>query len=93
VLSGLLIKAEAGMVSIASFDYEISARLRIPADVSEEGTILVSGRLLADISRSLPSAPVDVSTDGLSAITPNCPPYRKLAVLLTERPSRKQSAR
>ncbi|HEX2246514.1 MAG TPA: DNA polymerase III subunit beta [Arthrobacter sp.] len=71
VLSGLLIKAEAGMVSIASFDYEISARLRIPADVSEEGTILVSGRLLADISRSLPSAPVDVSTDG-TKVTLTC---------------------
>ena len=71
VLSGLLIKAEAGMVSIASFDYEISARLQIPADVSEEGTILVSGRLLADISRSLPSAPVDVSTDG-TKVTLTC---------------------
>ncbi|AUI50671.1 DNA polymerase III subunit beta [Arthrobacter crystallopoietes] len=71
VLSGLLIKAEAGMVSIASFDYEISARLQIPADVSEEGTILVSGRLLADISRSLPSAPVDVATDG-TKVTLTC---------------------
>ncbi|MCW2131161.1 DNA polymerase III subunit beta [Arthrobacter sp. VKM Ac-2550] len=71
VLSGLLIKAEAGMVSIASFDYEISARLQIPAEVTEEGTILVSGRLLADISRSLPSAPVDVSTDG-TKVTLTC---------------------
>jgi DNA polymerase-3 subunit beta len=64
VLSGLLIRAEGGMVSLASFDYEISARLQIPADVTEEGTILVSGRLLADICRSLPSAPVDIETDG-----------------------------
>lgn len=64
VLSGLLIRAEGGMVSLASFDYEISARLQIPADVTAEGTILVSGRLLADICRSLPSAPVDIETDG-----------------------------
>jgi DNA polymerase III subunit beta len=64
VLSGLLIRAESGMVSLASFDYEISARLQIPADVTEEGTILVSGRLLADICRSLPSAPVEIETDG-----------------------------
>lgn len=64
VLSGLLIRAEGGMVSLASFDYEISARLQIPADVAAEGTILVSGRLLADICRSLPSAPVDIETDG-----------------------------
>ncbi|CEA07214.1 DNA polymerase III subunit beta [Arthrobacter saudimassiliensis] len=64
VLSGLLIRAEAGVLSLASFDYEISARLHIPADISEEGTILVSGRLLAEICRSLPSAPVEVETDG-----------------------------
>ncbi|MBT1004322.1 DNA polymerase III subunit beta [Paenarthrobacter sp. DKR-5] len=71
VLSGLLIKAEAGTVSLASFDYEISARLEIPAEIAEEGTILVSGRLLADICRSLPSAPVDVVTDG-SKVTLSC---------------------
>lgn len=71
VLSGLLLKAEAGTLSLASFDYEISARLHIPADISEEGTILVSGRLLADICRSLPAAPVDVETDG-SKVTLTC---------------------
>ncbi|MFQ4148127.1 DNA polymerase III subunit beta [Arthrobacter sp. LAPM80] len=71
VLSGLLLKAEAGTVSLASFDYEISARLQIPADISEEGTILVSGRLLADICRSLPAAPVDVETDG-TKVTLTC---------------------
>lgn len=64
VLSGLLIKADSGSLSIASFDYEISARLTISADVQEEGTTLVSGRLLADICRSLPSAPVQVEVDG-----------------------------
>ncbi len=64
VLSGLLLKASEGTLSLASFDYEISARLQIPADIAEEGTILVSGRLLADICRSLPSAPVEVETDG-----------------------------
>ena len=71
VLSGLLLKAEAGTLSLASFDYEISARLQIPADISEEGTILVSGRLLADICRSLPAAPVDVETDG-NKVTLTC---------------------
>ena len=64
LLSGLLIKAENGSLSIASFDYEISARLTISADVLEEGTTLVSGRLLADICRSLPSAPVQLEADG-----------------------------
>lgn len=71
VLSGLLIKASGGSLSLASFDYEISARLEIPADIAEEGTILVSGRLLADICRSLPSAPVEVETEG-TKVTLTC---------------------
>ncbi|OMH34189.1 DNA polymerase III subunit beta [Tersicoccus sp. Bi-70] len=71
VLSGLLLKAESGAVSLSSFDYEISANLQFAADVAEEGTVLVSGRLLADICRSLPSAPVEIATDG-AKITLSC---------------------
>lgn len=58
VLSGLMIRATAGEVSIASFDYETSAKLKISADVAEEGEALVSGRLLADICRALPKSDV-----------------------------------
>lgn len=68
VLAGLLI--EAGDVGgtdglqLSTFDYETSARATLNADVSEEGRALVSGRLLADICRSLPNKPVDVTIDG-----------------------------
>jgi DNA polymerase-3 subunit beta len=68
VLSGLLITAEDGLVSIASFDYETSAQLEIEADIETTGQILVSGRLLNDIVRSLPAAPVTVETDGSKVI-------------------------
>lgn len=71
ILSGILLKAEAGTLSLATFDYEISARLEVPAEVETEGTILVSGKLLAEICRSLPSAPVDIETDG-SKVTLTC---------------------
>lgn len=71
VLAGLLLKAHDGVVSLSSFDYETSARLEIPAEISDEGTILISGRLLADICRSLPNAPVDVETDG-TKVTLSC---------------------
>lgn len=63
VLSGLLITAEGQTVSIASFDHEISARLEIEAEVETPGTILVSGRLLNDIVKSLPDAPVVVELE------------------------------
>ncbi|MDO4253046.1 MAG: DNA polymerase III subunit beta [Rothia sp. (in: high G+C Gram-positive bacteria)] len=64
VLAGLLIKAENDEVTIASFDYETSAKLHVSAEVIEEGTSLVSGRLLAEICRSLPKqSQVLVETD------------------------------
>ncbi|MEW1980299.1 DNA polymerase III subunit beta [Citricoccus sp. NPDC079358] len=68
VLSGLLITAEDNLVSIASFDYETSAQLEIEADIETPGKILVSGRLLNDIVRSLPAAPVTVETDGTKVV-------------------------
>jgi DNA polymerase-3 subunit beta len=63
VLAGLLIDAKEGGLTLSSFDYEVSARVEVPADVSEPGTILVSGRLLADITRSLPDRPVEMATE------------------------------
>jgi DNA polymerase-3 subunit beta len=65
VLAGLLLKAEDGRLSLSGFDYEVSARVAVEAEVEEEGTVLVSGRLLADISRALPNRPVEISTDGV----------------------------
>jgi DNA polymerase-3 subunit beta len=72
VLAGVLLDADAsGVLGLASFDYEVSARAQVPADVSEPGRALVSGRLLAEISRALPDKPVDVVLDG-SKITMTC---------------------
>ncbi|MER5883899.1 DNA polymerase III subunit beta [Streptomyces sp. NPDC001941] len=67
VLAGLLLKAEDGALSFSSFDYEVSARVSVEAEVEEDGTVLVSGRLLADICRALPNRPVEISTDGVRA--------------------------
>lgn len=63
VLAGLLIEAGESGLTLSSFDYEVSARVEVPAEVSEPGKALVSGRLLADITRSLPSHPVDLATE------------------------------
>ncbi|GCD20252.1 DNA polymerase III subunit beta [Cellulomonas algicola] len=69
VLAGVRIEADTtGTIQLSSFDYEVSARSQIPADVSEPGTVLVSGRLLAEISRALPDKPVDVVLDGTKVV-------------------------
>ncbi|WP_181310100.1 DNA polymerase III subunit beta [Nocardioides campestrisoli] len=64
VLAGLLIEATPEGLVLSSFDYETSARAELRADVADDGRVLVSGRLLADICRSLPHKPVDCELVG-----------------------------
>ena len=67
VLSGLLLQAADGLtdggLTLSCFDYEVSARAEVGAEVAEPGTVLVPGRLLAEITRSLPSLPVEFADD------------------------------
>jgi DNA polymerase-3 subunit beta len=70
ILSGLLLAAESGALTLSCFDYEVSARIRIDADVAEPGTVLVPGRLLAEITRSLPGHPIEV--DDADDVTLTC---------------------
>jgi DNA polymerase III subunit beta len=71
-LSGLLLQAAADGLTLSCFDYEVSARISIDADVAEPGTVLVPGRLLAEITRSLPGHPVEV--DDKDDVTLTCGP-------------------
>ncbi len=67
MLSGLrleVVEAPEPSLSIASYDYEVSGRVEVQADVASAGVALVNGRLLVDIAKSLPAAPVDVEIDG-----------------------------
>jgi len=64
MLAGLLVDAGADGLTLSSFDYEVSGRVAVAADVDEPGRVLVSGRLLADIARALPAAPVTVTSEG-----------------------------
>ncbi|HYN75752.1 MAG TPA: DNA polymerase III subunit beta [Candidatus Limnocylindria bacterium] len=64
VLAGLLIEAASDHLTLSSFDYEVSGRVAVDAVVEEAGTVLVSGRLLAEITRALPARPVTLTTEG-----------------------------
>ncbi|MEV5888032.1 DNA polymerase III subunit beta [Nonomuraea fuscirosea] len=67
VLSGLLLEAGEDL-TLSAFDYDVSARATVEADVAEEGRVLIPGRLLAEISRSLPAEDVEITTDGQEAV-------------------------
>ena len=68
VLAGLVLTASEDQLILSSFDYEVSSQVSITADVQAPGTMLVSGRLLADITRSLPAAPVQIVNEGTRAV-------------------------
>ncbi|WP_017539838.1 DNA polymerase III subunit beta [Nocardiopsis halophila] len=81
VLAGMRMEAAAGGLRLSGFDYEVSARARVEAEVEQEGAVLVSGRLLAEIARSLPARPVQVEADGGRALI-TCGPARFTLVTL-----------
>lgn len=64
VLSGLVLTTHDDALTVSSFDYDVSARVDIAADVSVAGSTVVSGRLLADIARALPAHPVTMESEG-----------------------------
>jgi len=68
VLAGMRLHAEDGELTLSSFDYDVSALATIPVDAEAPGSALVSGRLLAEISRSLPGRPVQISSEGGRAV-------------------------
>lgn len=66
ILAGLLVDATGGDGSLilSAFDHEVSSRGTVTADVVTPGRALVSGRLLADIAKSLSSQPVSLALSG-----------------------------
>ncbi|WP_243790644.1 DNA polymerase III subunit beta [Saccharopolyspora gloriosae] len=72
VLGGVLLDASSGeALTISGFDYEVSAQVTTEASIDSTGKTLVSGRLLADITKSLPNRPVEITVDG-SRVTITC---------------------
>ncbi|MCB0919903.1 MAG: DNA polymerase III subunit beta [Actinobacteria bacterium] len=64
VLAGVRIGAEEGGLHLATFDMETAAKVHVDAVVDEPGTVVVSGRLLADIAKALPKQPVELTLEG-----------------------------
>ena len=64
ILAGVRLEAIDGTLQLSAFNYAISARHHIEAGIDEAGSVLVLGKLLADITKSLPAAKTYLSADG-----------------------------
>lgn len=63
VLRAVVITADDNGLELAGFDYEVSTRVRVSAEVSQPGRVAVAGKLMADIVSNMPAKPVEVSVD------------------------------
>jgi len=71
VLAGLLLSVDEDRLTISGFDLEASTEVDLEVSAGDSGKALVSGRLLGDIAKALPAAPVDIAVDG-SRLTIAC---------------------
>jgi DNA polymerase III subunit beta len=60
VLGGIQLRAADGQLLLSATDMELSLRATLDARVADEGTVVVPGRLLLDIARSLPETEVSI---------------------------------
>ncbi|HEX6525774.1 MAG TPA: DNA polymerase III subunit beta [Streptosporangiaceae bacterium] len=70
VLAGMHLRTGSGgdtELTLSTFDYEVSAVASVPVITDEDGIVVVSGKLMAEIVRSLPARPVTLTTDGARA--------------------------
>lgn len=67
LLTGLHLVADKQGLILSGSDADVSAQANLDAAVGETGTVLIPGRLLADITRSLPSATIEFVIEGSRA--------------------------
>lgn len=63
ILSGVLIKAEDGVLEFQTSNYTISIRHRVAARVEEPGEMVVPCKMLSNITKTLPDAPVNFEVE------------------------------
>ncbi|MCA2176885.1 DNA polymerase III subunit beta [Nonomuraea glycinis] len=69
VLAGMRLEVtEDQRLKLSGFDYEVSAEVTLELHTGEQGVVLVSGKLLAEITRALPAQPVDFVVEGAKAV-------------------------
>jgi DNA polymerase-3 subunit beta len=61
VLAGVMLRVTDGVLHLSGFDYQVSSEADVPVHADADGAALVSGRLLAEITKALPGKPVEIA--------------------------------
>ncbi|HZG35776.1 MAG TPA: DNA polymerase III subunit beta [Gaiellaceae bacterium] len=79
VLSGILLSAEGGRVTLAATDMELSLRTTLDAEVDGDGSVVIPGKLLVDLARLLPDPAVTLEyrpEEGVAHVASGTASYR-----------------
>jgi DNA polymerase-3 subunit beta len=79
ILAGVLLTAEAGKLTLAATDMDLSLRSTLDAEIEGEGSVVVPGRLLVDLARLLPEQSVAIehrADEGVVLITCGAASFR-----------------
>lgn len=63
ILSGIYINAKNDILTIETTDYDIGIINKIPADVQEEGNVVLPGRYFADVIKTLPDDDIKITSN------------------------------
>jgi DNA polymerase-3 subunit beta len=61
-LSGVLLEANEGSVTLSATDLDLGLRTAVEATIESSGSVLLPGRLLAEVTRSLADDTVEIET-------------------------------
>nr|MDD6335946.1 DNA polymerase III subunit beta [bacterium] len=72
ILEGILLEGKNGALTLMATDLDLGIETHLPADIEEEGRIVLPGRLFFDIVRKLPEGDVWLEVDATERATLTC---------------------
>lgn len=89
ILSGIYLKAVDNILELQATDYELGISCKINADITEPGSIVLSGRYFQEVVRRLPGERIEIisnSEDHTIRITSNTAQFNLLSLPAQEFP-------
>ncbi|AEG58309.1 DNA polymerase III subunit beta [Desulforamulus ruminis] len=69
ILSGILLSAKDNQLELKATDLEMGIQCTVPANIQEEGSIVLPAKYLVEIVRRLPDTPIQIETEqGINAV-------------------------
>lgn len=72
ILEGILIQAQDNQIKLIATDLEIGIERSIEGDIIEEGSVVLSSKIIVELIRKLPDAPVKMKSDDEYKTKINC---------------------